>query len=64
VTVATLVTKSKEATLTPKERPGGICVWQEDGVRRRFCVRGFGRNLASVTMMVFSNLIYFIKDIL
>jgi hypothetical protein len=27
----------------------------------RFCVGAFGRNLASVAVMMFSNLIYFIK---
>jgi hypothetical protein len=34
---------------------GGVCVWQESG--GRFCVGAFGRNLASVAVKMFSNLI-------
>jgi hypothetical protein len=40
---------------------GAVRIWQESGSGGRFCVGAFGINLVSVTMKMFSYLIYFIK---
>jgi hypothetical protein len=50
--------------VAPMMGSGGVCVWQESGVRLcRFCVGAFGRNQASVAVKIFLHLIYFIKKI-
>jgi hypothetical protein len=63
--VATLVARNaNEAMVEFMVGSGGVCVWRESGVRGRFCVGEFGRNLASVAVKMFSHLIYFTKKFL
>jgi hypothetical protein len=53
---------ANEARELPMVGSGRVCMWWEYGVRRSvLCWCFFFRNLASVAMMLFSHLIYFIK---
>jgi hypothetical protein len=58
--VVTLVARNENVAMVGS---GGVCVWQESGVKSgiQFCVGAFGRNPASVTVNMFSRLTSFIK---
>jgi hypothetical protein len=53
---------TNKTMLAPMVGSGGVCIWQKSESGSRFCVYAFGRNVASVDMKMFSNLIYFIKE--
>jgi hypothetical protein len=58
--VATPVTtNANESVVAPMIVSGVVCLWRESGVRLSslFCVGTFGRNLASVAVMMLSHLI-------
>jgi hypothetical protein len=59
--VTTLLARNENEAMVGS---GGVCVWWESVVWSQavvFCVGVFGRNLASVTMNMFSHLMCFIK---
>jgi hypothetical protein len=54
--VATLVARNSNKAMVVS---GGVCVWRESG--GRFFVGAFGRNLTSVAVNMFSDLLHFIN---
>jgi hypothetical protein len=60
--VATLVTRNvNKAMVALMVGCNRLCIWKESGVRQSVLCSKFDRNLVSVTMKMFSHLIYFMK---